>query len=945
MKNAVSAKLNLSGLRIFFIWFLTIIFPALICIKSLDFYIEKHFEYAKIQAVADASKKMDLFNHFLLSENYLQETIPSIRTFISDSDKPGAVVEKIAAELGSRPIMSIFQERKTRKLTSVIHRPIDLLQKTFPPSVLFKNLFKEMESGSKENPAELERISSSNKLNFQQLFKTLTTCTLIKNKVSRNFSCYFGGEIFFMLVETPESRNFTRALLVYRGLDLSPEIIIKNAQKKVPNTSIVLRRLNYCDNDNPQKSLNSGVYFSKHSISILKPANQNFIRHYLHNGGLRLVRDPQKIPFIKHSISFANIYSPLKGMRKSIVFTTMLLIVLMSAFFLRIGLLGFDFSSSLKNRVLAAIMISAMFPFAIFAGSIYWYSIFDQYLTRLNLIQHIEIAIAQNFERLLQKITELETYIISRPDLTSKLAFINESEFKKLAGKLGKILPFSEASYITEHRTFSYTIPARKASLTIGADDPIWSFIPSKTIHLLKEDGKKNRTPQYYFMIAGQMVKALVINDYIQSIGEFFMINQGSVPFWTSSTKIYNYNKIPAEPLAILTFKYDLGPILKSFYTENGKTNSLFSEKVGNYQVRYGYFPLKKAKNNEFWMGSYKKEDFNYFSDLQNMNLSQTFTRKVNGNEQIVLIRTNTGFPHKVIAVAQLDQQSIFLTWQQILVAGILFMGLIIIFSSQLLEYFFVHPIGLMAQNAERIARGGEDWELEILSGDELEELNNCFREMVKGLKQRNVLKNYVSEDAFTEIEETLNQELFPGGEYQEVSVIFATIKDTEKSSESLPAENIIATMDTFVRDCDLVCKKYFGTIDKVVENTVMLVFRNISGTMQHHSIRAATAAVELRSIQEQKNKTLQAGIASGKVISGRIGSYTGKLDFTVIGDTVNLAARLKNEAYDSRTGIIVSGLTMRMLKGKARVNFLRRCSIKGKSREFNIYELNELRV
>ncbi len=91
-------------------------------------------------------------------------------------------------------------------------------------------------------------------------------------------------------------------------------------------------------------------------------------------------------------------------------------------------------------------------------------------------------------------------------------------------------------------------------------------------------------------------------------------------------------------------------------------------------------------------------------------------------------------------------------------------------------------------------------------------------------------------------------------------------------------------------------------------------------------------------------NLDIYAGIASGTVISGRIGSYTGKLDFTVIGDQVNLAARLKNEALESSSGLIISGSTMRLLKGKGRVNFLRRCSLKGKSREYNIYELYELR-
>jgi class 3 adenylate cyclase len=90
----------------------------------------------------------------------------------------------------------------------------------------------------------------------------------------------------------------------------------------------------------------------------------------------------------------------------------------------------------------------------------------------------------------------------------------------------------------------------------------------------------------------------------------------------------------------------------------------------------------------------------------------------------------------------------------------------------------------------------------------------------------------------------------------------------------------------------------------------------------------------------------LYTGIASGKVISGKIGSYSGKLDFTVIGNPVNLASRFKTESKKGteQTGIIISGTTVGLSKGKAKVKYLRRVAIKGKSRMYNIYELVGIR-
>ena len=93
-------------------------------------------------------------------------------------------------------------------------------------------------------------------------------------------------------------------------------------------------------------------------------------------------------------------------------------------------------------------------------------------------------------------------------------------------------------------------------------------------------------------------------------------------------------------------------------------------------------------------------------------------------------------------------------------------------------------------------------------------------------------------------------------------------------------------------------------------------------------------------------NLQLYTGIASGRVISGRIGSYSGKLDFTVIGNPVNLAARFKTESKNGteETGIIISGTTIGLMNGRANVRFLRRVSIKGKARKYNIYELLSIR-
>ena len=224
--------------------------------------------------------------------------------------------------------------------------------------------------------------------------------------------------------------------------------------------------------------------------------------------------------------------------------------------------------------------------------------------------------------------------------------------------------------------------------------------------------------------------------------------------------------------------------------------------------------------------------------------------------------------------------------------------------------------------------------------------MNNNFKNLVTGLKERNILKSYVSEDAFSDIKGSSETNLKPGGEYIEATIVFSAIKDYDKLSIEMTPQESIQLLSKFMSLAEKASKKYGGSIDKIIGDTIMLVFRN-NPTLPSHGLRAAQASLELvENTKANKLPSLYTGIASGKVISGKIGSYSGKLDFTVIGNPVNSAARFKAESKNGteQTGIIISGTTIGLTKGRAKVKFLRRVAIKGKSRKYNIYELVGIR-
>jgi adenylate cyclase len=144
------------------------------------------------------------------------------------------------------------------------------------------------------------------------------------------------------------------------------------------------------------------------------------------------------------------------------------------------------------------------------------------------------------------------------------------------------------------------------------------------------------------------------------------------------------------------------------------------------------------------------------------------------------------------------------------------------------------------------------------------------------------------------------------------------------------------------------------GRLDKFIGDAIMAVFRD-EGPDRRQAQNACRAALAMRREVERFNRKRAAqglfqvetgiGIASGSVISGRIGSRHGRLDFTVIGDPVNLAARVEAESVKGRkTRILLAPSTIRLLKGQGRLEFLGRLPLKGKSRSFSLYELLGMR-
>jgi adenylate cyclase len=256
----------------------------------------------------------------------------------------------------------------------------------------------------------------------------------------------------------------------------------------------------------------------------------------------------------------------------------------------------------------------------------------------------------------------------------------------------------------------------------------------------------------------------------------------------------------------------------------------------------------------------------------------------------------------------------------------------------------YLRPIREFIRVTEKVAAGDYQCQVELDQTGEFGDLKKTFDSMIQGLEQRRRLTQFVSSEVMKAVESDSEESMAVGGERIEATVAFVQLAKLQHLKSETAPEEIFATLGDFIAAADIAASQHGGVVDKLVEDTLMLVFR-ADPTRPDHALAASAAVLDLERQMREHGLRICAGIASGQVVSGRIGSRLGKLDFTVIGDPVNLAARLKAQAKKAaNSGIIIAPGAIRILKGRARVNFIERTELKGKSREYPLYELVALR-
>jgi adenylate cyclase len=184
------------------------------------------------------------------------------------------------------------------------------------------------------------------------------------------------------------------------------------------------------------------------------------------------------------------------------------------------------------------------------------------------------------------------------------------------------------------------------------------------------------------------------------------------------------------------------------------------------------------------------------------------------------------------------------------------------------------------------------------------------------------------------------------GGTNQIVTILFSDIRGFTSMAETMPPETLIQLLNKYFSAMTPIIFKHHGLLDKYMGDGLMALF-GVPQPQGDAAINAVNAAVEMQSRVVTLNYELKSeglpeiavgiGINTGKVTVGYIGSEQ-RTDYSAIGDSVNLAARLEKQALASQ--IVISDMTLESTGGIFPVNYLADRPIKGKKDPVRLYEV-----
>ena len=211
----------------------------------------------------------------------------------------------------------------------------------------------------------------------------------------------------------------------------------------------------------------------------------------------------------------------------------------------------------------------------------------------------------------------------------------------------------------------------------------------------------------------------------------------------------------------------------------------------------------------------------------------------------------------------------------------------------------------------------------------------------------KKILDKYISKDITDKIMKNPDS-VSLGGKKAEITVMFADIRGFTTISETHSAEDVSGFLNEYFSEIEPVILKYNGVINKFIGDAVLVVFGDPAQDKDHvkkavkcaYELKNTVKKIQERWICEGKPKIdIGIGINTGEAFVGNVGTQN-RFEYTVIGDTVNIASRIEGYNRIYKTHVLISENTYNKISHIVDVIKIREVDIKGKSKKINIYEV-----
>ena len=386
-------------------------------------------------------------------------------------------------------------------------------------------------------------------------------------------------------------------------------------------------------------------------------------------------------------------------------------------------------------------------------------------------------------------------------------------------------------------------------------------------------------------------------------------------------------------------------------YNVESLKETCFKNSNSTYIVNSYGEPLIYENNQEF-LNAGLVPSFEIVQEILEFSTGSEYIYKDTNNNRWIFVRTN--ILDNTCSAITLSSESSILKAINLTALRIIAVTFAVFFLAIMIIRFFsrslTNPIEDLVDATNRIDRGDYNIHLKPRTKDEIGYLSDRFTNMAGGLAERNRLMSTFTKFVNKDIaEKAASGQLSLGGEDKNATVFFSDIRSFTAMSEKMTAPQVVEFLnDYFTRMVDCV-NRTNGIVDKFIGDAVMAVWgaATTNGSAKEDAWAAVKAALMMRialyhfnenQIKHGRNPIkIGCGINSGPIVAGQIGSED-HMNYTVIGDTVNLASRTEALNKPFATDILITENTYKLVKDKIIAEEMPGVHVKGKTDPIKMY-------